>query len=212
MEWNTARLVVAVTSFGVFVSTNEGAGFAAADFRVLFDRDRPSAGTVVPIVEDLASDPADPNRLVAALNSHGCFLSTDGGLTWNDLYGDLSVVNPEATGAWVRSAKSVAVIVAGSPSTIVAGLLQDGLYRTTDGGATWTKVALEPGVQPVQTVRLQRFAIANVPGLPRRAGRVRGPARSAAKQRRRGRLDLRRHATGPEPCGCSCCRGQTRAI
>lgn len=165
MEWNPSRLVVAVYLMGVFVSTDEGASFVAADFRVPTNRDRPASGTEIPNVEDLASDPVDSNHLVAALRSHACYQSTDGGLTWSDLYGNLSVVDPEVSAAWVRNAMSVA-IVNGSPSTIVAGLLQDGLYRTTDGGSTWNKVALEPGVQPEESVGLQRFAITNLPGQP----------------------------------------------
>lgn len=165
MEWNPARLVVAVSLMGVFVSTNEGASFAVSSFRVPNNRDAANPVPEIPVVEDLASDPANPSRLVAALRSHACYQSLDGGLTWTDLYGNLSVPDPEVGGAWVRNAVSVA-IVNGSPATIVAGLQQDGLYRTTDGGVTWNKVALEPNVQPGATVNLQRFSICNVPGQP----------------------------------------------
>jgi len=162
LEWTSTRLVVAVSLFGVFVSTNEGAGFAVSSFRVPSDLDAVNPTPTIPVVEDLASDPANPDRLVAALRSHGCYESTDGGLTWHDLYGNLNVVT-EVDGTWVRNAVSVA-IVKGSPSTIILGLLQDGLYQTTDGGGIWTKVALETGVQPGQVVGLVEIAIVNVPG------------------------------------------------
>lgn len=163
LEWTTTRLLVALSQFGVFVSTDSGTAFSVSPFRVPSNRDLVNPVATVPVVEDLAADPAAPDRFVAALREHGCYETTDGGLTWHDLYGDLSVRG--APGAWVRNAKGVA-IVAGSPATIVLGLLQDGLYRSVDGGLHWTKVALEPEVQPEATVALQEFAIANVPGRP----------------------------------------------
>jgi hypothetical protein len=165
LEWTPTRLVVALSLFGVFVSTNDGAAFAVSAFRVPSSLDVLNPVPTIPMVEDFAADPADPDRLVAALGSHGCYESTDGGLTWHNLYGNLNVRDPEVLGAWVRNAKSVA-IVNGSPASIIVGLAQDGLYRSTDGGVVWTKVALEPGVQPEQAVTLRGFAIVNVPGRP----------------------------------------------
>jgi hypothetical protein len=162
LEWTSTRLMAAVSLLGVFVSTNDGASFAVSSFRVPSNLDAANPTPTIPEVEDLASDPANPDRLVSALRSHGCYESIDGGLTWHDLYGNLNVPT-EVDGAWVRTAMGVA-IVKGSPSTIILGLLQDGLYRTTDGGEIWTKVALEPDVQPAQAVALNEFAIVNVPG------------------------------------------------
>lgn len=161
MEWTSTRLVVAVVGYGVFVSTNGGATFAVSSFRVPENRDGGS-NVVPPDVRDLASDPANPDRLVAALRQHACYESTDGGLTWTNRYGDLSVVNPELPGAWLRDGSRVA-IVAGSPSTIVLAVNQTGLYRSTNDGLNWTLVGA--GIQP-PTVELQSFAMANVPGRP----------------------------------------------
>lgn len=160
LEWTATRLVAAVNGMGVYVSTTEGASFIASSFRVRSNRDLPASVLAVPDVRDLTSDPADPNRLVAALWQHACYESTDGGLTWTDRYGDLSVVGLPA--AWIINGAKVA-IVAGSPSTLLLGVAQRGLYRSTDDGATWTLIA--GNVQP-PAVELQDFSIANVPGQP----------------------------------------------
>lgn len=162
MEWTSSRLVVAVQNFGVFVSDDGGQGFARAAFTVPSSLDDESPTQELPVVNDLAADPANPLRFVAALNSHGCYESTDGGLSWHDLYGDLCV--PGAVeGAWIRNGQGV-MIVAGSPSTIVLGVKQDGIYRTADGGVTWDAVGA--ALQPTNLTSLQLFAFANVPGLP----------------------------------------------
>lgn len=167
LEWNTEHLLVAVPLLGVAVSDDDGASFAAVPFRVPSSLDVAFPDLEVPTVEDFATDPANPDHLAAALLFHGCYESNDGGQTWHNLYGDLNVPSgdPEVTGAWVRSADNVA-IMAGSPSTIVLGVSQRGLYRTTNGGVNWTLVATEPGVQPEATAGLQNFAIMNVPGRP----------------------------------------------
>lgn len=162
LEWNSTRLVCAVTNFGVFVSTTDGASFVASSFRVPFNRDAPALGLAIPDVRDIASDPADPSRLVAALWSHACYESTDGGLTWSNRYGDLSVIVPELPGTWVRNGAAVE-IVAGSPATLLLGVAQRGLYRSTDDGATWTLVGQD--AQP-PAVELQQFSFVNVPGRP----------------------------------------------
>ncbi len=167
MEWTTSRLVVAITNFGVFVSDDDGAGFDVSTFLV------PTApgGTGVdhPIVNGLSADPANPNRLVAALQNHGTWESVDGGMTWSDLYGNLNVVDPETPGSWVHNGGAVA-IVAGAPATIITGLIQEGIYRTTDGGVTWSPATIDwsllpPDQQPTP-VQLLKFTFVNVPGRP----------------------------------------------
>lgn len=162
MEWTASRLVVAVPNLGVFVSADDGAGFVASTFRVPSTLDVANPEARIPLVNDLASDPADPARFVAALRDHGCYESVDGGLTWTDRYGDLNVPVVGSAGAWTRNGVAVG-IVAGSPSTLLMGVEQRGLYRSTNDGSSWTLVG--EGIQP-PTVELQKFSIANLPGLP----------------------------------------------
>ncbi len=163
LEWNPSHLLVAVSLLGVAVSQDEGSSFGAVPFRVPFNLDVDNSLPTIPAVEDFATDPANPEHLAAALLFHGCYESNDGGQTWHNLYGDLNVRDENVRSAWVRSADNVA-IVAGSPATIILGVSQRGLYRTTNGGAHWALVAEEPGVQPLLTASLQNFSIVNVPG------------------------------------------------
>ena len=163
LEWTSTRLVAALPQFGVFYSTDGGAAWTVSPFRVPSTLDPAAVVTQdVPTVNDLAVDPANPDRLLAALLFHGCYETTDGGASWHNLYGDLNVAVPGSPGAWSKSGQGV-VVLPGS-STLVMGVVQDGLYRSANGGANWTKVALEPGVQPA-SVNLQKFALAAVPGV-----------------------------------------------
>ncbi len=163
LEWTSTRLVVALPQFGVFVSGNDGAQWSVSPFRVPSTLD-PAANVTqdVPTVNDLAVDPANPNRLLAALQFHGCYETTDGGQSWHNLYGDLNVPIAGAPGAWSKTGQSVAVLA--GTSTLLMGVVQNGLYRSADGGVTWTKVALEPNVQP-ESVNLQKYSIVSLPDV-----------------------------------------------
>jgi photosystem II stability/assembly factor-like uncharacterized protein len=108
----------------------------------------------------LAVPPGTPfvNSVAFADPTHGCVLTTDpqtssntflktsdGGLTWTVLSSDqqLSACARGAFGARVAAAGQAAVNLPGGAGLYFAadntawGVVQDGLARTTDGGATW---------------------------------------------------------------------------
>jgi photosystem II stability/assembly factor-like uncharacterized protein len=129
------------TDRGVYRSQDGGRSWT----KVLFVSD--IAGAV-----DLAIDPVDPRRVFAATwerirfphqriyggPGSGLWLSTDGGTTWTRLAGGLPPTTAEPSRIGVA-------IAASSPNTIYtifsrkADNALDGLFRSTDGGVTWTR-------------------------------------------------------------------------
>ncbi|HYU15591.1 MAG TPA: hypothetical protein VEL05_05960, partial [Candidatus Acidoferrum sp.] len=103
---------------------------------------------------DLAIDPVDPNRVFAATwerirfpqqriyggPGSGLWRSTDGGTTWTRLGGGLPAPESEPSRIGVAIAPS-------SPSTVYtvfyrkADTALEGVFRSTDGGTAWTRVA-----------------------------------------------------------------------
>ncbi|MBE0566274.1 MAG: hypothetical protein IH621_09975 [Krumholzibacteria bacterium] len=165
LAWGGGRLFAAINSFGVFVSSDGGGSFLRVPLWVKQNLDAAVSPDVVPQVNAFTIDPADPDRILAALFFHGVFESLDGGASWRDRYGDLVVPIPGTSGAWIRTAQSVA-IDPGDPQVLVMGVLQRGLYRTADGGQTWQLVGQDQ--QPANTGQLTRIMVTAVPGQPAR--------------------------------------------
>ncbi|MFN2371639.1 MAG: WD40/YVTN/BNR-like repeat-containing protein [Candidatus Krumholzibacteriia bacterium] len=165
LAWGGGRLFVGVSGFGVFVSGDGGTSFTRAPLWVKANLDAPASPLELPRVNAFTIDPANPDRILAALFYHGVFESLDGGASWQDLYGDLVVADPEEGGAWIHTAQSVAVDP-GEPQVLVMGVLQRGLFRTADGGATWQPVA--GALQPTNRGELTTIRVTAVPGQPGR--------------------------------------------
>jgi len=142
VNWDSGRLFTFVPNFGLFYTSNSGTSFTRSPLEIEENLDVDPGDRVIGPpnrVNDLVVNANNPDHILAALNFNGVFQSFDGGDSWSDMYGDLLVPDPDNAGAWSYSAYSVAVDPANS-QVVVAGMVQKGLYRTADGGATWALV------------------------------------------------------------------------
>ncbi len=123
----------ATTRAGLFKSTDGGGSWHSLAIPV----------NATPIVS-LAIAPADPQTVYAG-TGRGVFKTTDGGATWraaNDgLFGKESAYEHE----WRLSEGYVQALVVdpGDAETVYAGTYQRGLFKSTNGGASWA--ARQPG-------------------------------------------------------------------
>jgi photosystem II stability/assembly factor-like uncharacterized protein len=127
---------------GIFRSTDGGTSWT----KVLYRNDTTGAS-------DLVFDPKDPQIVYAALweafrtpyslsdggTGSGLFKSTDGGSTWKELTKNPGLPKSDVLG-------KITIAVAGGDSRRVYAMVEakdGGLFRSDDGGATWTSVNRE---------------------------------------------------------------------
>lgn len=101
---------------------------------------------------DIEGVPGDPNIVYAGYGGSGLWKTANGGVTWTPIFeqqnvysiGDLALEpgNPEVV--WVGTGES------NTRNSVSFG---DGVYRTTDGGKTWTHLGLK------QTERISRVLV-----------------------------------------------------
>ncbi len=156
LAWLGDTIYVFVQNLGVFASADGGSSFSRIDLMVPSDLDSPEPDLIMPVVNSFTMDTARPGRILASLQFHGVYESTDNGSTWHDLYGDLLVPDPDATGAWVNSALA-AVVDPADEDVILMSISQKGLFRTSDGGLTWAEVGGD--VQPENRAQLTRAGL-----------------------------------------------------
>jgi photosystem II stability/assembly factor-like uncharacterized protein len=130
-------LVVAANNGGVFRSSDGGASWSLVSGAA-------STGLPAGVSFALAGDPSDPARLYAHVGTRGIFRSTDAGARWQkvsdatiDALLGLGVVNVKIA---VGARDNVYVALA-------AGGRLAGLFRSGDGGGTWSTLDLPSTVE-----------------------------------------------------------------
>ena len=157
MDGLTDRLGLEVRMSGVrvLVGTRKGAFVLTSDER---RRSWQVDGPHFPgwEVYHVAGSPADPDRLYAA-PSGGWFgqviqRSDDGGATWEAVGNDFSYVGDPGTHQWYDGSLRPWEFTrvwhfapsASDPDTVLAGVQDAALFKSTDGGASWTEL---PGLR-----------------------------------------------------------------
>ena len=164
LAWGTEELWVFASNFGLFYSADDGNSFQRSEINVDVDLNNPDLGEAFPAAAyTLVINPADPNHVLIGLAFNGVFQTFDGGQTWNDTYGDLHVPDPEDDGAWSFSADAILVDPADA-NIIVAGMRTRGLFRTADGGQTWTRV--DAAVAPANMSIMREMSLLVSPDVP----------------------------------------------
>jgi len=103
-------------------------------------------------IHDVEAHPGDPSTIYAATASGGLWKTTNKGTTWNPLFDD----QPVSTFGDVALAPSNPEIVwagTGEQNNRQSTSWGNGVYRSTDGGETWTHLGLE-GTRHIGRVRV----------------------------------------------------------
>ncbi len=93
-------------------------------------------------VSDIAFDPVDPWTYYVALGTGGVMKTRDNGQTWSAVFEKEAVASIGAV-AVAPSDSSVVWVGTGEANDRNSSSWGDGVYRSTDGGTTWTRVGLE---------------------------------------------------------------------
>ena len=138
---NTSRIFIGAASGGIWLTTNAGLSWApVADFM----------GNLA--IGTLVIDPSNPNVMYAGtgessagLAGIGVFKSTNGGLTWNFLSSTTTDTAVNPNGADWTTVNRIAVHPTNSNIVLAGtGFATGAVFRSADGGLTWTKVRSEP--------------------------------------------------------------------
>jgi len=117
--------VFAATSTGIFKTANGGDSWSAAN-----------SGVTGASVSALAIAPSSPATLYVGSYDSGVFRSTNGGASWTAISNGL----PGHATALAVDSSNPATVYAGIGGAGVAGGSGDGVYKSTDGGASWNAV------------------------------------------------------------------------
>ena len=96
--------------------------------------------------------PGNPNIYYIGAASGGIFKSTDGGIHWEPIFDDQPV---SSIGSLAIAPSDANIIWAGTGETFIRSNISigNGIYKSTDGGKTWTHMGLE------KTGRIGRIVI-----------------------------------------------------
>lgn len=129
LTWETRNEGLSWVSTNDLAATGSGWVFAGTDvgvFRTTDDGDNwYQVNTGLTETKVLSVAVGGAGDIFAGTNGHGCFKSTDGGVTWDSL--------PSLSSGIIRCLKVFG-------STVYAGTYGAGIFRTTNNGSTWDQI------------------------------------------------------------------------
>ena len=128
----------------VFKSTNKGTTWTQTSFTLVTQNPNDNYAQMG---QKMAIDPNNPNIVYVGTPQNGMFVTTDGGQTWSKVSAlpvsqSVSGVYPGITGILFDPA--VGGVVGGATQTIFASSYGNGVYKSTNGGTTWTALSGGP--------------------------------------------------------------------
>ena len=125
----------------VFKTTNKGTTWTQTAFAGFNDFGDASNDSYRMNGQKMAIDPNNPNIVYVGTPSNGMYVTTNGGSTWSQV----SAI-PAAAGEGFNIVFDPAVggVVSGVTQTIFASSYGNGVYESTNGGATWTALSGGP--------------------------------------------------------------------
>ncbi len=164
LTWGVDQLWAFAANFGLFHSADNGSTFQRSDIQVDVDLDHPGQGMAFPSAAyTIRINPSNSDHVLIGLAFNGVFQSLDGGATWTNTYGDLQIPDPAEEGAWSYSANAV-LVDPSDANIMVAGMMTKGLFRTADGGQTWTRV--DTDVAPENMSLMREMSLEASPTVP----------------------------------------------
>jgi photosystem II stability/assembly factor-like uncharacterized protein len=93
-------------------------------------------------ISDFAVDEKEPSVFFVATGTGGVFKTTNGGTTWSAVFEKQAVASIGAVALWQKN-PDVVWVGTGEANSRNSSSWGNGVYRSADGGSTWSRVGLE---------------------------------------------------------------------